>query len=178
MRFQRRIKPSTSKNDTIHTMELPIEKKLKEKDIPFRLIALSRAAISVEDVISISNGEIVLNEICKTVIVKGKKSGNLYGVLMLGMDKISFPKLKAVLGEEMTMGDFLDVKQVAGVEPGAVCPFMLTAPLLVDVNVEGIGRMNCGSGDHLFGLEFNQDDLKKAVEYTIGDFVKEDILHL
>ena len=153
-------------------MELIVEKKLKEKNIPFRLIALSRAAISVEDVVAFSNGAVILSEICKTVIVKGKKSGNLYGVLLQGMDKINFSKLKEVLGEEMTMGDFSDVKNVAGVEPGAVCPFLLTVPLLVDTKVEAMGRMNCGSGDHLFGLEFDRKDLKKVVEYTVGDFVK------
>lgn len=119
-----------------------------------------------------SNGAVILNEICKTVIVKGKKSRNLYGVLLQGMDKINFSKLKAVLGEEMTMGDFSDVKNVAGVEPGAVCPFLLTVPLLVDTKVEAMGRINCGSGDHLLSLEFDRKDLKEVVEYTVGDFVK------
>lgn len=153
-------------------MELAIEKKLKEKDIPFRLIKLNQAAISVEDVVTFSNGEVALNEICKTVIVKGRKTGKRYGVLMQGIDKISFSKLKKTLGEEMTMGDVTDVKEVAGVEPGAVCPFLLIVPLLVDIKIEGMKRMNCGSGEHLFGLEFNRNDLKKGVEYIVGDFAK------
>lgn len=153
-------------------MPLLIETTLKEKNIPYRLIAMTHAAISVADLVNMSKGDVPVNEICKTVIVKGKKMGKLYGVLVQGMDKIGFPKLKKVLGEEMTMGDFADVKAAAGVEPGAVCPFLLSVPLLVDLKVEGMERMNCGSGDHLFGLEFNQKDLKKVVEYTVGDFAK------
>ncbi len=151
---------------------MEIEKKLQEKGVPFRLIKLSQVAVSTEDVIKFSNGEVVVNEICKTVIVKGKKTGKIYGVFVQGADKMSFSKLKKVLGEEMTMGDVSDVKNVAGVEPGAVCPFLLSVPLLVDTKIEGMERINCGSGDHMFGLEFNQTDLNKGVEYTIGDFVK------
>ena len=154
-------------------MELLIEKKLKESNISFRLITLKQAAISVNDVVAFSDGAVPFSEICKTVIVKGRKTGKLYGVFMLGTDKIDFSKLKKNLGEEMTMGDVVNVKEAAGVEPGAVCPFLLTVPLLVDIKVEGMERVNCGSGEHLFGLEFNQKDLKKVVEYTVGDFAKE-----
>lgn len=153
-------------------MEPAVIKILKEKGIPFRLIKLNGAAITVEDVVTFSNGEVILNEICKTVIVKGRKTGKLYGLFLQGTDKISFTKVKKVTGEEMTMGDVSDVKIASGVEPGAVCPFLLSVQLLVDNKIEGMERVNCGSGEHLFGLEFNPKDLKTCVEYVSGDFIK------
>ena len=96
-------------------MEPAITKILEEKKIPFRLIKLTGAAITVEDVVTFSNGEVMLNEICKTVVVKGRKTGKLFGVFLQGSDKISFTKLKKLTGEEMTMGDLSDVNSAAGV---------------------------------------------------------------
>lgn len=153
-------------------MELLITKKLTEKNIPFRLIPLDQPAMSVADVVTFSHGQVAFEEICKTIIVKGRKSSKRYGILLYGQDKVNFTKVKKVIGEEATMADATDVKEVAGVEPGAVCPFLLTVPLFVDQKVEKMTRVNCGSGDHLFGIEFDMRDLKRGVQYTVEDFVK------
>ncbi len=150
-------------------MHLPITQLLDKNNIQYKLIKLNQVAISVDDVVSYSNGEIVREQICKTLIVKGRKTNNKYGIFLTGDDKIDFKKLKQVFNEDMTMADFQEVKEVAGVEPGAVCPFMLSVPLYVDKKVTNLKAVNCGSGDHLFGIEFNLEDLNKVTHYEVID---------
>lgn len=153
-------------------MHLPITQLLDKSNVPYKLIKLNQVAISVDDVVSYSNGEVVREQICKTLIVKGKKTSNKYGIFLLGDDKIDFKKLKQIFNEEMTMADFQEVKEVAGVEPGAVCPFMIDAPLYVDQKVTSLEAVNCGSGDHLFGIEFKLKDLGKVSVYEVIDCAK------
>ncbi len=45
-------------------------KQLKAKGIAFRLIELKDRAVSVDDVVRFSNGDIKKDEICKTMIIK------------------------------------------------------------------------------------------------------------
>ena len=153
-------------------MELPITSKLNQHRIPFRLIALRQAAMSVDDVALYAVDPVPMEEICKTVIVKGRKTGKSYGILLCGRDKIAFGKLKKILGEEAMMGSPEDVKIAAGVDPGAVCPFLLSVPLFMDQKIVPMKRINCGSGDYLHGLEFDPADLVRAVECTVVDVAK------
>lgn len=146
-------------------MELEVEKILKQKGIPYRLIALSGKAVSVEDVTKLSKDGINADEICKTIILKGRKTGKLVAILLQGTDRVNSSKLRKLLKEDVAIASPAEVMEAAGVEPGAVCPFLLKVPLYVDAKVALKQRINCGSGDHLYGLEFNFDDLKKGIAY-------------
>jgi prolyl-tRNA editing enzyme YbaK/EbsC (Cys-tRNA(Pro) deacylase) len=153
-------------------MGLRVEKLLKEKGIEYRLIKLSQNAYTVDDVIKYSKGDINPEEICKTIILSGKKSGKKRAIMLRGNNKVNFSEIKKVLGEEMTIASEEQVKDASGVEPGAVCPFLLNVILLVDNRVMDLERINCGSGDHLYGLEFRSKDLGKAIDYKIVDLAK------
>jgi prolyl-tRNA editing enzyme YbaK/EbsC (Cys-tRNA(Pro) deacylase) len=111
-------------------------------------------------------------EICKTIIMRGRKSDKIAAVLLKGGDMINFSEAKKLFGEEMALATREQVKEAAGVEPGAVCPFLLTVSLLVDVKVMDLKRMNCGSGDHLYGLEIGTKDFAKVVEHKIVALAK------
>lgn len=153
-------------------MEIAVEKILKEKGIEYKLIRLSQKAYTVEDVILYSKGEVTPEEICKTIILKGKKTAKKYAVLLRGMDRVNFPAAKKVFREEMTIANSKEVKEAGGIEPGAVCPLLLNVPLYVDKRVLGLKRINCGSGDHLHELEFDLKDLSQAVNYLVVDLAK------
>lgn len=153
-------------------MELPVERLFKVKEIDYRLIELSQEAFTVDDVIRYSMGDINPKETCKTIILKGKKTSQKVGLLLRGKDKIDFSAAKKFLGEEVTVATPEEVKDVAGVEPGAVCPVSLTVPLLVDAYVLVLEKINCGSTDHLQGLEFKTDDLIKLVNYEVINLAK------
>ncbi|MDP2630173.1 MAG: YbaK/EbsC family protein [Candidatus Uhrbacteria bacterium] len=153
-------------------MNLPIEKILKEKGVAYRLIPLSQEAYTVNDVIRYSRENIDPDDVCKTIILRSRKSDRRIAVFLRGNDKLDFSKLKKILGEEMAIADREQVKEVSGVEPGAVCPFLLSCPLFVDNNVVALKRINCGSGQHLFGLEFEREDLAKGAQYELVDLSK------
>ncbi|MFH1173106.1 MAG: YbaK/EbsC family protein [bacterium] len=153
-------------------MNLLVEKLLKEKGVEYQLIKLSQNAYTVYDVVKYSNGNVKSEEICKTIILQGKKSNKKIAILLRGNDKISFSELKRITGEEMAIANEEQVKEAAGVDPGAVCPFLLKVPLLVDRLVMGLEKINCGSGDHLYGLEFKIEDLAKVIDYKVVSLAK------
>ncbi len=153
-------------------MELKIETLLKSKQIDYRLIKLSQNAYTVDDVAKYSDGSVKADEICKTMILRGKKSGNKFAALLRGNDKINFSGIKKLLGEEITVANAGQVKEAAGVEPGAVCPFLLNVPLFVDKEVLPLEKIHCGSGDHLYGLEFAAKDLAKGTNYKVAELAK------
>lgn len=153
-------------------MSLAVEKKLQAKSIDYRMVKLSEKAFTVDDVVKYSNGGVNPGEICKTMILVGKKTGKRYAVLLRGSDRLDFLKIKRLLGEEVAIGSPADVQEVAGVDPGAVCPFLLSVPLYVDEGVLELPRINLGSGDHLYGVEVSSRDLEKVVPFTRVDITK------
>jgi prolyl-tRNA editing enzyme YbaK/EbsC (Cys-tRNA(Pro) deacylase) len=147
-------------------MRLKIEDILEAKKIPYRIIELKARAITVDDVIEYSKEDINPEEICKTILVKHKDQ--YYALFLRGADKVDFKKLKAVIGKA-SIASRAEVLEVAGVEPGAVCPLLLDVPVLVDRRVLELERVNFGSGDHLFGVEIAAGDLCHVLDYRTVD---------
>ncbi len=147
---------------------LTVEKLLIEKSIPYRLIELLDRAYTVQDVVKYSKGDITLNEICKTIIAKSDK-GNSYAFFLYGNDKVDFIKTELIIGEKVHIAKYSEVKEYAGVEPGAVCPILLNMPIIMDTKVVNFNKINFGSGHHLFGLEILTKDFIKLVNPKIAD---------
>ena len=137
--------------------------RLEEVGVEYRLIELSNRAYTVSDVVRFSEGKLKIDEICKTIIMKD--NDGFYAVLLLGDDRIDFKKLKKMRESKPRIADGGEVSEVAGVEPGAVCPLILDIPLIVDPAVFSREKVNFGSGHHLYGLEMAPQDINKVVEY-------------
>ena len=133
---------------------LVIEHKLRELGVAFRLIELNEKVVSVSDVAQLAAGTIRVEEICKTLLVKGKTSGNFFALVVRGADRIDFKKVAAVLHEKAEMASAEEVVLETGVVPGAVCPFLLSVPLYIDEKVFHLEQINTGSGDLYHGIEF------------------------
>lgn len=139
-----------------------IEKFLKEKKIKFQVINLPGIAISVADVIRLSNGQVKPEEIVKTLIVKDK-SGNFIACLLKGGDRLKKEVMERLATKE-------EILQIARVEIGAVCPILLRIPMLIDKKAAQQKRVNMGSGDHLKGLEMDFADLLRVLsDYKIEE---------
>ncbi len=110
-------------------MVLMVEGILNGAGVEYRVMELTDRAVSVDDVIQFSKGEINPSEICKTIIVKSK--AGFTALFLRGSDRVSFKKLKGVTGEAR-IASHEDVMEVAGVMPGAVCPLLVPAPVIVD----------------------------------------------
>lgn len=156
-------------------MKLDVEKKLEEKNIAYKIFPLSAEAFTVPDVVKYSNHAVKPEEICKTIIVKTKKTNKIFAFMLKGEDRLSFSKAKKILGEELTTANPKEVKEASEVEPGAVCPFLLHVPLYVDKKVLELKNINCGSGHHLYELELKSSDLTKGIDFTLCDITKENL---
>jgi prolyl-tRNA editing enzyme YbaK/EbsC (Cys-tRNA(Pro) deacylase) len=145
---------------------------LRDKGVAFRLIELSQRAVSVEDVVRYSVSEIAVDEICKTILLKDPE-GEMHAALLPGSRRVDLKKVRGVVGVSVRIATFEEVKAATGVEPGAVCPILLKAPLLVDRRVLAKDRINFGSGHHLYGLEIDPRDLERVVEYRLADIAED-----
>jgi len=148
-------------------MRLPVEELLIEADVEYRIIELEARAISVEDVIEYSKEPINPDEICKTILVKRKNQ--YHGLFLRGADQIDFKKLKTLI-DKSSIASRNEVKEVSGVDAGAVCPLLLDIPVIVDKRVLDLEKLNFGSGNHLYGVEINSGDLSRVLEYSVADF--------
>ncbi len=150
---------------------LEAEKFLAERGIPYRLIDLTDRAMTVADVLRFSRGDFPAEEVCKTVIMCDSGGGG-FAFLLCGNDKVDFLKAKNATGKKLRVASPAEVREAAGVDPGAVCPLLLRIPLIVDTRVTGLRRVNFGSGHHLHGIEMNTTDLFCAVPHTVADVVE------
>ena len=138
-----------------------------EADVEYRIIELEARAISVDDVIEYSKEPINPDEICKTILVKRKKQ--YHGLFLRGADQIDFKKLKTIIGKS-SIASRDEVKEISGVDAGAVCPLLLDVPVIVDKRVLDLEKLNFGSGNHLYGVEINSSDLSRVLEYSVANF--------
>ena len=151
-------------------MRLPVEELLIEADVEYRIIELEARAISVDDVIVYSKEPINPEEICKTILVRHKKQ--YHALFLRGADQIDFRKLKAIIGKS-SIASRDEVREISGIDAGAVCPLLLEVPVIVEKRVLDLEKLNFGSGNHLFGVEINSGDLSRVLEYRVADFASE-----
>ena len=147
-------------------MELRVEGILEEAGLEYRIIELTDRAVSVKDVIQFSKEDINPGEICKAIIVKSK--AGFTALFLRGSDRVSFKKLKGVIGKARIASPD-DVTEITGVRPGAVCPLLVRVPVIVDVKVFALERINFGSGNHLYGVEMRSADLDRVLDYSVAD---------
>jgi prolyl-tRNA editing enzyme YbaK/EbsC (Cys-tRNA(Pro) deacylase) len=151
---------------------LEAERILHEKGIPYRLIELTDRAMTVADVARYSKGDINVDEICKTVIMRDD-SGNRYAFLLVGTDRVDPHKAKRLTGRKLSVASPEEVHDSTGADPGAVCPLTLRIPLTIDQRVLDLERVNFGSGHHLYGIEMKTENLLRAVPHTVADIAEE-----
>lgn len=133
-----------------------IEKFLKERGVEYEVINLPDTAISVDDVVRLSGGQVKEEEIIKTLIAKGR-NGQFTAFVLPGKNRLRGELIERLAAKE-------EVLQIAGVDFGAVCPISLGISVVVDKKVAELKRVNMGSGDHLKGLEMNLPDLLKVLD--------------
>ena len=150
---------------------LEAERFLTERGIPYRRINLTDRALTVADVLRFSRGDFPAEEVCKTVIMRDSEGGR-YAFFLRGNDRVDFLKAKGATGKKLRVASPDEVREAAGVDPGAVCPLLLLIPLFVDIRVTALRRVNFGSGHHLHGIEMATEDLLRAIPHLIADIAQ------
>jgi len=143
---------------------------LEEKGVDYRVVELTRRAVTVEDVVRYAKDGVDPDEICKTIILKDR-GGLMHAVFLRGGDRIDFKKLRGLIGKASVAAPE-EVEEATGVKPGAVCPLTLEVPLYVDERVFMKERINFGSGEHLYGIELSTKDLAKVIDFMVVDAAK------
>ena len=147
---------------------LPVEGLLRDRGVPYRLIRLKGRALSVDDVVRLSEEEVDERYVCKTVVLRGR-SGRLIAVLVRGRDRVDLEAVSRVVGEEVELAPIGEMKRKSG-EPGAICPLTVNVELLVDEEVLRLERMNVSSGDPHYGLELDPKHLSRLLSFKVGQF--------
>lgn len=164
-----------------------IEKYLKSKKIPYKVIDLGDQVFTVKGVVETGVDE---DEIIKTLIVgvpnfhigfesgrhkikRSFKNVQFVALAVRGKDRVDFKKVRKLFGNKSELAKPDEVLKVAGVSVGAVCPILLEIPVCFDRKVMGLKRVNMGSGDLRCGLEMKLFDLLRAVgTYEVEDLIK------
>ena len=146
---------------------LEVEKVLKKKNPPYKIIHFKEKAISAKDVVKHSN--VNKDEICKTIIVKDKKR-NFYACFLKGNNMVDKDKLRSILGSKISIATPKNVREIAKVNPEEVCPVLLKIKIFVDEKVTKLKKVNFGSGDLYHGIEMKLEDLLKVLyDYEIKE---------
>ncbi len=109
-------------------------------------------------------------EIVKTLVVRRTEGEHLL-VLVPGDRRFSWPKLRALLGENrLTMPDADGAKAVTGYARGTITPFGTTTPLpvVLDASLRG-QRVSLGAGRHGLALVVNADDVAATFDGRFED---------
>lgn len=99
-------------------------------------------------------------DVVKTLVVRRAEGEHLL-VLVPGDRRFSWPKLRALLGENrLTMPDAAGAKEVTGYERGTITPLGTLVPLPVIADERMLGRtVSLGAGAHGVGLSVSADDV-------------------
>ncbi|WP_298227728.1 YbaK/EbsC family protein [Gryllotalpicola sp.] len=113
--------------------------------------------------------------IVKTLVV-GRHDGSFLLALVPGGRKISWPKLRALVGvNRLAMPDPEVAKEATGYERGTITPLgsAIAWPVFADVTIVG-QTIHLGSGEHGFSARAEADDLIAAYGATVADITELD----
>ncbi|HOX40576.1 MAG TPA: YbaK/EbsC family protein [bacterium] len=131
--------------------------KLDREIIAYKIVELSAPAMTVPDVIKFAKTPVKDDEVCKTIMLKTPKG--FVGIFLRGYDRLDMKRLDQYFMGKVRFANAEEVKEHANVDPGAVCPLLLNVPLYIDQRALELKNTHFGSGDHMFGIEMNPNDL-------------------
>lgn len=138
-----------------------------ERGIPIRIVERP-AARSLEEAAALLGLE--PSGIVKTLVVK-RSDGTFLFALVPGGRKISWPKLRALVGvNKLQLPDAAVAFAATGYERGTITPFGSTTawPVYADQSIVG-QDIAMGAGDHGLSLFVAADDLIAAFGATVAD---------
>ena len=150
-----------------------IEQYLKDRKIKHKISDLGGEIFKVEDVIKagVNPDQILKTLIIRSTVKVGLEFKDKYFALVLrGKDRIDFKKVRRLFGGKSDLAKPEEVKKVAKVPVGAVCPILLDIPVYIDRWAMSLKYVNMGSGDLTKELEMDFADLLLAIgKHEVAD---------
>ena len=107
--------------------------------------------------------------VVKTIVVR-RGEGDFVFVLVPGDRTISWPKLRAVLGERrLSMPDAAEAKAVTGYERGTITPFGSTTAWPVVADSRMTGTVTLGGGAHGVAVALEASDVVATLSAVVAD---------
>lgn len=108
--------------------------------------------------------------IVKTLVVK-RHDGDYLFALVPGGRKISWPRLRALVGvNKLTMPDATLAKQATGYERGTITPLGSSTPWPVYADTSILGQeIAMGAGEHGYSVFVDADALVSAFDAVVAD---------
>ncbi len=125
--------------------------RLEALGIAYRVIDLGGPAVRTRDVLD--KVDVDPEGIVKTILFKRKSDGTPFAVAVRGKDRVSYKKVRALVDSAVSPLH-PDEMRGLGWEPGECCPLTVPGPLFVDPSVMELQKINTGSGDLQYGLEY------------------------
>jgi Cys-tRNA(Pro) deacylase len=151
----------------------PAARALSRLSIPYRIFRHAGPVTSLEQAAS-ERGQTTEQVVRSLLFRLGE--GNFVMVLMPGQQQVSWPALRAYLGQSrLTMGSEAEVLVATGYRVGAVSPLGLPGPMriLADESVFTPEEISIGSGERGVAIILGSAELHKSIhDLEIGQFTK------
>jgi Cys-tRNA(Pro) deacylase len=144
-------------------------KLLNERRIDYRLLKLPERAYTVNDVVRLAG--VKTQEICKTILLIGKKSKRPVIVIVPGDKRVNIASVELIVNEKLRLARKDEIKQITGYELGALPPYGHKKKIrtIVDKLLIMQPKINFSAGIHNLGVEINSRDFSRVVDFEIGD---------
>lgn len=158
---------------TLMSENPPAAQALTAQAIPFRLFQHTRPVASLEQAAA-ERGQ-TPGQVVRSLLFR-LGAGSFVMVLMPGQQQVSWPVLRAYLGQSrLSLASQEEVLAVTGYRVGAVSPFGLPQPLriLADESVFAEEEISLGSGERGLALILKTADVKRTIpDLEIGKFAE------
>ena len=153
----------------------PVTIALEQKNIPYRFFRHPGEVSSLEQAAR-ERGQHP-EQVIRSIVFRLAK-GDFVMVLVAGPHQISWPALRAYLGQSrLTMAEKSEILSITGYPIGAVSPLGLPNPLriLVDRSVQQEGQVSIGSGLRHTTVILSGPDLMEALgPVEVEQFIQDD----
>jgi Cys-tRNA(Pro)/Cys-tRNA(Cys) deacylase len=151
----------------------PASKALTQRDIPHRIFRHAGQVTSLQQAAD-ERGQ-APGQVVRSIVFR-LSEGNFVMVLVAGPAQVSWPALRAYLGQSrLTMASEAEVFAATGYRTGAVSPFGLPAPMriLADENIFMPADVSIGSGERNVAIVLLSADLRRALgKIEVGQFTR------
>lgn len=151
----------------------PAAQALTSLEIPYQIFRHNGQVNSLEQAAS-ERGQ-AAEQVVRSILFR-LGEGNFAMVLMPGQQQVSWPALRAYLGQSrLTMASETEVLEATGYRVGAVSPFGLPGPMriLVDESVFTPEEISIGSGERGVAIVMKSADLRESIKnLEVGQFTK------
>lgn len=143
---------------------------LKDEGIQYELhLHDSKEGVTSEDA-SEALGGVALGQILKSLLLQAK-DGRFLGVIMAGNRKVSFGKIREIIGQKASFAKTEDILKQTGFERGGVPPFAFhfaNIPAYVDKDLMNKSEVFGSAGSSTAGIKFSPAAFRK-INYVIVD---------